>query len=254
MATPSFDMTGKVALLTGAGRGIGLAIAEAFAAAGCTVAIQDVDQAVASAAAQQIERAGGRAIGIAGDATDLAYAATCVAEVEQRLGGLHVLVNNAAIQDRVNWLEQPPEDILRILSANVVAPVMFCRAAVPIFVKQHWGRIVNLGSIQGRTGNLGMLPYSLSKAAIPKMTKALARAYGKEGITVNCIAPGWIASTHRNRNDFANEEEKVRGGQRVTVGRVGEPQDIAGTALLLCTAAGEYITGQTIYVDGGMSA
>ncbi|HEV7302018.1 MAG TPA: SDR family oxidoreductase [Tepidisphaeraceae bacterium] len=247
-------MTGRVALLTGAGRGIGLAIAKAFAAAGCAVAIQDVDAAVADDAAGQIERAGGRAIGLAGDATDHAYAAVCVAEVERQLGGLHVLVNNAAIQDRVDWLEQPPTDLVKILSANVVAPIMFCRAAVPIFLKQHWGRIVNIGSIQGRGGNLGMLPYSLSKATIPKLTKALAREYGREGITVNCIAPGWIASTFRNRNDFANDEEKGQRGKRITVGRVGEPHDLGGTALLLCTAAGEYITGQTIFVDGGISA
>jgi NAD(P)-dependent dehydrogenase (short-subunit alcohol dehydrogenase family) len=254
MVPAGFDMTGKVALLTGAGRGIGLAIAKQFAAAGCAVAIQDIDLSVAQTAATEIERVGGRAMAIDGDAGDLALAARCVAAVQRELGGLHVLVNNAAIQQRADWLTQDPAEMLHTLSTNLVSPILFCRAAVPIFRAQRWGRILNIGSIQGRSGNIGMLPYSLSKSALATFTKALARELGRDGITVNCIAPGWIASTLRNRNDFSSEQDKKDKGKRLTAGRVGEPEDMAGMALTLCTDAGAYVTGQTIYVDGGMSA
>src|SRR5687767_10462136 len=131
MAAPNFDMTGKVALLTGAGRGIGLAIAKAFAGAGCTVAIQDIELDVAEAAIEEIKQAGGRAIALGGDATDHTLPPRCVTEVIAKLGGLHVLVNNAAIQQRVSWLEQDPAEMLSTLSANIISPILFCRAVTP---------------------------------------------------------------------------------------------------------------------------
>lgn len=252
MAGTTFDMTGRVALITGAGRGIGLAIGKLLAEHGAAVAIQDIDPAVAEAGAKQINDAGGRAIGLAGDVGDLAYPAACIAETVSKLGGLHVLVNNAAIQHRTPWLEEKPADLVRVLTTNIVSPILFCQAAVPIFKAQHWGRIVNVGSIQGLSGNAHMLPYSLSKSAVATMTKALARDLGHDGITVNNLAPGWI-NTHRNREDFADDDDKRSKGKRVLLGRVGEPEDLAGTALLLCTKAGEYITGQTIIVDGGIT-
>jgi 3-oxoacyl-[acyl-carrier protein] reductase len=253
MSPISFDMTGRVALLTGAGRGIGLAIARAFATAGAAIAIQDIDLTVATDAARAIEEAGGRAIPLGGDAADLSLAQRSVDDVVKQLGGLHVLVNNAAIQQTIHWLEQDAHEMVHTLSTNVVSPLLFCRAAVPIFKAQRWGRIINIGSIQGTKGNAGMLPYSLSKAAIMTMTKALSRDLAPDGITVNCIAPGWIAGTFRNRGDFPTEEDKMRKGKHIPVGRVGEPQDMAGAALLLASKAGEFISGQTIHVDGGAS-
>ena len=145
------------------------------------------------------------------------------------------------------------EDFRRQFDADLLMPILLCREAVPLMKQKKWGRIINLGSIQQRGANPGMLPYSLSKAAIDKLTKALARDLAKDQITVNCIAPGWI-NTWRNRNDFKNEEDMKSRGKHVPIGRVGQPSDFAGITLLLCSDAGEYITGQTIFVDGGMSA
>jgi NAD(P)-dependent dehydrogenase (short-subunit alcohol dehydrogenase family) len=247
-------MDHRVALITGAGRGIGLAMARALAGAGCAVAIQDIDLPVAQAEADRINAAGGRAIALGGDVLDLNLPQRAVAEVVAKLGGLHVLINNAAIQQHGHWLESSAEEMERQLRADLVAPILFCQQVVPIFRKQQWGRIINLGSIQQQKGNPTMLAYSLSKAALEKMTTALARDLGAGQITVNLIAPGWT-HTHRTRMDFKSDEEKVEKGKKAApLGRVGEPTDFEGIILLLCSDAGAYITGQSIYVDGGMSA
>lgn len=253
MDAPNFRIDGRVALVTGAGRGIGLGMARALAAAGAAVAIQDIELDVARAEADAINSAGGKAIAVGGDITDLATPEKAVGETVEKLGALHILINNGAIQSHQHWMEMPVEEFKRQLDANVIAPVLFAKMAVPQMKAAHWGRIINLGSIQQRGANPTMLPYSLSKACMEKLTKALSRDLAKDGITVNCIAPGWI-NTWRNRNDFQNDEDKVTKGKHVPVGRVGEPEDFGGIAVLLCSKAGEYITGQNIYVDGGMSA
>ncbi len=254
MSPISLDLTGKVALLTGAGRGIGLAIAHTFAAAGCAVAIQDIDLSIATEAARSIEAAGGRAIALDGDAGDLTLAKRVVDSTIAQLGGLHILVNNAAIQRSVSWLEQDGDEMVKTFTTNVVSPILFCQLVTPIFRAQKWGRIINIGSIQGIRGNQHMLSYSLTKAAVSTMTRAMARDLGRDGITVNCIAPGWIAGTHRNRNDFDSDEDKLNKGKRIPVGRIGEPQDIANVAMLVASDAGSFINGQTYLVDGGASA
>ncbi len=249
-----FDMRGRVALITGGGRGIGLAIARSLAEAGCAVAIQDIDLEVAEAEAHQICTEGGKAIALGGDVADHSLARKAVAEVENRLGGLHVMVNNAAIQEPRNWMEASAEEMERQLRADLVVPILFCQQVVPIFRRQRWGRIISLGSIQQQRGNPHMLAYSLAKAGLEKMTIALARDLGAGNITVNLIAPGWI-QTHRTRNDFKSPQDLVEKGKKANpLGRIGQPDDFHGIALLLCSDAGAYITGQTIYVDGGMSS
>ena len=131
--------------------------------------------------------------------------------------------------------------------------MLLCQQAVPIFRGQGFGRIINLGSIQQKTGNASMLPYAASKSALENITKALARELAKDQITVNMLSPGWF-NTWRNRHDFKTPEDMIATGKRaVPLGRIGEPQDCGGVALLLCSDAGAYITGQTIFVDGGMS-
>jgi NAD(P)-dependent dehydrogenase (short-subunit alcohol dehydrogenase family) len=248
-----FRLDGRVALLTGAGRGIGLAMAKALATAGCAVAIQDIDLEVARAEAKKINEQGGRAIALGGDVCDLSLPAKLVAEVVRELGGLHVLVNNAAIQDEKHWMKVTAEEMQQQIRADLVSPILFCQLVTPIFRKQRWGRIVNLGSVQQRAGNPDMLPYSLCKAAVEKLTTALARDLAGDQITVNLIAPGWI-NTYRNEHNFSSPQDKAEKGKRVVpIGRVGEPSDFAGVILLLCSDAGEYITGQWIYVDGGLS-
>lgn len=251
----NFSLTGRCALITGAGRGIGLGIAQALAGAGCAVAIQDIDRDVAAREAQAIERDGGRAVALGGDVTDLSLARRLIGEAVNALGGLDILINNAAIQKKTeSWLDLTVEDIERQIRADFIMPILLCQQAVPVFRQRGGGRIINVGSIQQKSGNEHMLAYAMCKAALENMTKALGRELAHENITVNLIAPGWF-DTYRNRADFPSEEAKVRVGKRaVPLGRIGEPQDCAGLALLLCSEAGSYITGQSIFVDGGMSA
>ncbi len=253
MQMPNFDLRGRAALVTGAGRGIGLSIAGGLAAAGCAVAIQDIELEIAEREAQAIRDAGGSAVGLGGDITDMTLAERLVGQTQDALGGLHILVNNASIQQARPWQEMPLDEIEAQIRADLIFPMRLCQQAAPIFRAQKWGRILNIGSIQGRSGNPNMLAYSLSKAALVQMTTALARDFAKDGVTVNLIAPGYF-NTWRNRDEFRSPEEEVERGKWIPMARVGQPSDIAGPALLLCSEAGSYITGQTLYVDGGQSA
>jgi len=248
-----FDISGRIALITGSGRGIGLAMARALASAGAAVAIQDIDMSVAQSEAAKITENGGRAVALGGDIADPSVALALVDQTVRWMGGLHILINNAAIQQTQHWLLDTPEQIERQLRANLVSPILLCQCAAPILCAQKWGRIVSIGSIQGKTGNPSMLAYAISKAALENMTKALARDLAKDQVTVNLLCPGWF-DTWRNRREFATPEDKVEKGRHaVPLGRIGDPQDFGGIAVLLCSDAASYITGQTIYVDGGMS-
>lgn len=251
MIFDSFDLSGRAALITGAGRGIGRAIAHALAEAGCAVAIQDLQLEVAQAAALELP-GGTRALALGGDIADTANTHSLVEQTAAAFGSFDILINNAAIQQPLHWTELQAEDALRQLNANVVTPIALCQAAAVYFKRQQWGRILNIGSIQGLKGNASMLPYSASKAAIENLTRALARDLAREGVTVNCLSPGYF-DTWRNRAEFPDAAVKVERGKIVPVGRIGEPEDCAALALLLCSEAGSYITGQTILVDGGLS-
>ncbi len=252
---PDSELKGRCALITGAGRGIGLAIARRLAGAGCAVAIQDIDRDIAAREAARItaESPGALAIALGGDATDLASAEAWVQETVAGLGNLHILVNNASIQKAGSWLDLSREQIESQLRADFTLPILLCQQAVPILRRAGWGRILNIGSIQQRAGNPAMLAYSMSKAALDNMTHALGRELASENITVNLLAPGYI-DTFRNRDNFHGDTDKEKAGQRIPIGRLGQPEDCAGLALLLCSDAGSYITGQSIYVDGGLSA
>lgn len=249
MDGPNFSVHGRVALITGAGRGIGLGIAQALAAGGGAVAIQDIELDVAAAEADKINSAGGKAIALGGDVGDLSLLKGFVEETVAKLGGLHILINNAAIQRHCDWMEVTPEEHERTFRVNVTAPMVLCQLAAPIMRQQNWGRIINLSSVNAK-GNSRLLPYSMTKSAIDCFTRAMARRLAKEGITINSIAPGWF-NTYRNRHEFKTPQDVIEHGKHVPVGRIGEPKDIAGTAVLLCSEAGSYITGQTITVDGG---
>jgi NAD(P)-dependent dehydrogenase (short-subunit alcohol dehydrogenase family) len=248
----NFRLDGKVALITGAGRGIGLAMAGALAEQGCAVAIQDIEVQVAQEEAERIGQAGGKAIALPGDITDLSQPAKWISQIRRKLGGLHILINNASIQVEKPWLDQTVSEIKKQWDANWIAPMLLCQHAVAIFRKQKWGRIINVGSIQQRHGYSGMLPYSCSKGALNTMTTALASDLAAVGITANLLAPG-IFNTFRNRRHFKNGKPTKKNNQSVPVGHVGKPREIAGITLLLCSDEGAYITGQTIYIDGGLS-
>jgi NAD(P)-dependent dehydrogenase (short-subunit alcohol dehydrogenase family) len=252
LTPPDFSLSGRVALLTGAGRGIGLAIARTLAASGCAVAIQDLDQDVAETEAHRIRDEGGHAAAFGGDIGNLEITKALVPRTVEALGGIHILVNNAAVQSSTPWIEVPPEQMENQWRANLIAPVVLCQQAVPHMKKAGYGRILNLGSIQQR-GSTAMLAYSMSKSALDSFTHGLARALVRDGITVNLIAPGYF-NTWRNRADFASGQAVENAKHWVPMQRAGEPHEITGLALTLCSPAGSYITGQTIFVDGGTSA
>jgi NAD(P)-dependent dehydrogenase (short-subunit alcohol dehydrogenase family) len=251
MKGSAFDLSNRVALITGAGRGIGLAIAQSFAAAGAAVAIQDIELEIAKSEAQKITDAGSRAMALGGDVGNLDDVSGLIPQVVQNLGSLDILVNNAAIQFEAPWLELKPEQMEEVFRADLAAPLLLCQQAVRIFAGKKWGRIINIGSVQQRQGSVGMLPYSLAKAAMEKLTFSLARELAEQGVTVNQIAPG-IMDTFRNRHYLSSEERRQHAAEHVPLGRVGQPADCAGLALLLSSEAGSYITGQSIYVDGGL--
>ncbi len=249
-----FGLDGRVALITGAGRGIGLGVAKALAEHGAAVAIQDLDREVAEAEAERLRAAGHCTIALGGDISDTALAGDLVAAAMSQLGGLHIVINNAAIQSSIHWTHQPLEEIERIVRADFIFPILLCRLAVPIFRSQRWGRIINVGSIQQlQGGSPHMLPYAMSKGALVTMTRVTARDLAKDNVTVNMIAPGYF-DTWRNRADFPDDQTRREKGKWIPLGRIGQPSDCAGAAVLLCSPAGDYITGQTIYIDGGMSA
>ena len=252
MQLPDFTVTGRRALFTGAGRGIGLAMARALAAGGAIVAIQDVDADVAKQEADAINAAGGRAFAFGGDLSDPMLPDKLADDALAAMGGVDILVNNGSIQSKGKFTEFSAESMRQELEANFIAPTRLAQRLVPAMAERRWGRVINLGSIQGIKGNASMPSYAASRAAIANLTVGLAKQYGKEGVTVNCIAPGWY-DTYRNRNDFKDGSTKAERGKWLPLGRLGEPEDCAGICLLLCSRAGEYITGQTLYVDGGMS-
>ena len=248
---PDFNLDGRVALITGAGRGIGLGIAKALASAGCDVAIQDIDEKVARREATALEKGGVRAIALGGDITNVALPNKLVRETVKQLGGLHIVINNASVQSWQHWTKLDVKEFDRTMHANCFTPIRLCQAAEKVLRKQRWGRIMNVGSIQQLTGNETMLAYAMSKAALENMTIALARDLAGDGITVNNLAPGYFR-TIRNPQ-LASAQGRRKAGSKIPAGRVGEPGDVGGIALALCSEAGQYITGQTIYVDGGIS-
>lgn len=252
MVGPDFSLAGRTALLTGAARGIGLAIAEALASVGCAVGIQDIDEAEAQRAAERLSRAGARAAAFGGDVADPGLPPRLI-ERAAALGPIDILVNNAAIQHDRHWLEVDDALLRREFEADLLCAIRLCQGVVPSMRRRGFGRILNVGSVQGRRGNPRMLGYSLCKAALQALSSALARDLASSGITVNCIGPGWF-NTLRNAGDFPTAESVREQGRHVPAGRVGEPRDCAGAALLLCGPAGAYITGQTLYIDGGITA
>lgn len=251
MTYPDFSVKNRVALVTGSARGIGLAIVRALASAGAKVVIQDIDKPIAEIEAQKILSDGGQAVAVGGDCTNLEQAGAIVDQVREQFGVIDILINNAAIQQWDDFLSYPVEQMVKQSYCNMLFPVRMCQLVLPGMIQRKWGRIINISSVQSLLGNAAMPVYAMSKSAIENLTRGLARRYAKDGITVNAIGPGWF-KTDRTAQHFQTPEQIIENGKRVPVGRVGFPEDCAGLAVLLCSRAGEYITGQTIYVDGGL--
>lgn len=244
--TFSVDLSGKVALVTGAGRGIGRAIARALAGAGARVAVNDIDAASAQAAAQEI---GGGAY--VADVADPHAVAAMIDQIAAEQGGLHILINNAGIEPKAPVLEMSIEDWRRTLDVNLSAAFYTSRAAGRIMRDAGGGVIVNIASIAGHNIPLpNRASYVASKAGLIGFTKECAREFAAYHIRVNAVCPGVIV-TEMTAHLRSNPEQMAKWLADIPQGRLGEPDDVTGLVLFLCSDGARYLTGQAINVDGG---
>jgi 3-oxoacyl-[acyl-carrier protein] reductase len=237
----------RIALVTGATRGIGRAIALALAEQGCRVVGTATSDAGAASITDALASHGGR--GIVLNVTDAAAADAAIDALVKAEGGLHVLVNNAGITRDQLAMRMKDDDWDAVLDTNLKAVFRMSRAVLRTMMKQRWGRIVNLTSVVGASGNPGQANYAAAKAGVAGMTRALARELGSRNITVNCVAPGFIAT---DMTDSLPEARKAALLQQIPLARLGTPQEIAHTVAFLASPLAGYITGAELHVNGGM--
>ena len=252
--TESADVTAdRVAVITGGGSGIGLAIAERLADDGLAVAVLDLDGDAAEAAAAKISAAGGTAVGVAADVTDREAIEAALTDVRERLGAPTVLVNNAGLDGFDPFLKITPEKWARLLEVNLTGTFNCCQLVVPDMIAAGWGRIVNISSSSAQGGQPLMTHYVASKAGVIGFTKALALELGPKGITVNTIPPGFIDTPMLRKSESRGllGDGVEHHASLTPVRRVGRPEDIAAACSFLVRDEADYVTGQVIGVNGG---
>lgn len=242
-----FDLTGKSALVTGASGGIGAAIARALHAQGASVALSGTKVEVLEALAAEL---GGRAFVVPANLGDTAATEALVKNAEAAMGQVDILVNNAGLTRDGLAMRMKDEDWQLVLDVNLTASFRLSRAVLRGMMKRRWGRIIGITSIVGVTGNPGQANYAASKAGMIGMSKALAAEVASRNITVNCVAPGFIATA---MTDVLPDEQKQKLTGAVPAGRLGDPGDIAAGVVYLASEQAGYVTGQTLHINGGMA-
>ncbi|HTZ78735.1 MAG TPA: 3-oxoacyl-[acyl-carrier-protein] reductase [Stellaceae bacterium] len=242
-----FDLSGKAALVTGASGGIGGAIARALYRQGATVMLAGTREPVLEGLAREL---GERAHVFAADLAEPAAPDAAVKRAEEAMGKLDILVNNAGLTRDGLTLRMKDEDWQRVLDVNLTAGFRLARAAMRGMMRRRAGRIIGITSVVGVTGNPGQANYAASKAGMIGMSKAMAAEVASRGITVNCVAPGFIVSA---MTDALTPEQRERITTAIPMGRIGAPEEVAACVVFLASDEAAYVTGQTLHVNGGMA-
>ncbi|MFP1645157.1 3-oxoacyl-ACP reductase FabG [Pontitalea aquivivens] len=242
-----FDLTGKCALVTGASGGIGGEIARALHGAGATVALSGTREAPLRELAGEL---GARAHVVVANLSDPDSVEALPKAAIEAMGALDILVNNAGITRDNLFMRMSDEEWQSVIDVNLTSGFRLMRGVLRGMMKARWGRIVNITSIVGQTGNPGQGNYAAAKAGLVGMSKSLAQEVASRGITVNCVAPGFIATA---MTDKLNDEQKARIAAQIPAGRMGTPAEIAAAVLYLASPEAGYVTGATLHVNGGMA-
>ncbi len=247
-----FDLTGQVAIVTGTSRGLGQYFARALAKAGADLVLTSRKRETLADFAAEIEAMGRKSLSLELDVRDQSSIERMATEAQAAFGQIHILVNNAGCNIRKPALQVTWDDWNQILDTNLRGMFFVSQAVARGMIAHSYGRIVNVGSVTSVFGFAGLAPYGASRGGVRQLTMSLADDWGKFGVTVNCLAPGWFR-TEQNKILYENKEWVDYISDRIPVKRPGQPHDLDGAVVFLAAEASRYITGQTLLVDGGMT-
>tara|TARA_B100000929_G_scaffold173955_1_gene137707 strand:+ start:779 stop:1513 length:735 start_codon:yes stop_codon:yes gene_type:complete len=242
------NLEGQTALITGAGRGIGKTIALKLAESGADIVLADMSPEVAEVRVE-VESLGRKCLTFEADVTDLEAIETMVKKIIEELGSIHILINNAGITQDNLFMRMKPEQWSKVIDVNLNGVFNVTKAVIRSMVKQRTGKIINISSVVGFSGNPGQVNYSSTKSALVGFTKSLAREVGARGVTVNAVAPGFIDTA---MTQALNESQQEVILQQIPLGRMGDADDIANAVAFLASEEASYITGTILHVNGGM--
>ena len=253
MSLKIFDLTGKLALVTGSSQGIGLAMAEGLAAAGAEVVLNGRNRDKLARAVSELKAKGCKAHGLDFDVTDGESVAAAVASIEKDIGAIDILFNNAGMQFRTPLEDFPPEKFRELLRVNVESVFLTGQAVARFMIKRGKGKIINIGSVQSELGRPGIAPYTTTKGAVKMLTKGMCADWARHGIQVNAIGPGYF-KTPLNQALVDNPEFSAWLEKRTPAGRWGNVEELVGAAVFLASDASSFINGHMLYVDGGITS